>query len=116
MDEWLGLRKVNKFGGRTFAKECIQYVHCMYASIVMCVYVCVRLSTCSISMILSLVSMTRMSCFSGSVWVLTWSPLGGLMGLVGRKPPPLRTTWVISSPTPWMERITLLPGNAHRNT
>lgn len=68
-------------------------------------------STCRISMILSLVSMTNMSCFSGSVWVLTASPLGALVEDGGRKPPPLSTTWDISSPTPWIDLITLLPGS-----
>lgn len=57
--------------------------------------------TCRISIIFSLVSMTKMSCFSGSVWVLTVSLLVLLLvDVMGRKPPPLKTTWDISSPTP----------------
>lgn len=60
-------------------------------------------------MIFSFVSMTSMSCFSGSICVFTASPLEVLTEVVGRKPPPLRTTCDMSSPTPWMDLITLLP-------
>ena len=64
--------------------------------------------TWSISMIFSLVSMTMMSSFSGSACFTL--PSGAVaVGVMGRKPPPRSTTWVISSPTPWMDRITLLP-------
>ena len=64
--------------------------------------------TWSISMIFSLVSITKMSSFSGSACFTL--PSGAVaVGVMGRKPPPRSTTWVISSPTPWMDRITLLP-------
>ena len=64
--------------------------------------------TWSISMIFSLVSITMMSSFSGSACFTL--PSGAVaVGVMGRKPPPRSTTWVISSPTPWMDRITLLP-------
>lgn len=69
--------------------------------------------TWRISMILSLVSITMMSSLSGSVWVLTTPSSGWWVGVTGRKPPPLRTTWVISSPTPWIDFITLLPVDTH---
>lgn len=59
-------------------------------------------------MILSLVSMTRMSSFSGSL-CLTFPSGAAASGVMGRNPPPLSTTWVISSPTPWIDLITLLP-------
>lgn len=64
--------------------------------------------TWSISMIFSLVSMTMMSSFSGSA-CFTLPSGAAAMGVTGKKPPPRSTTCVISSPTPWMDRITLLP-------
>lgn len=74
-----------------------------------CAQQCLLMSTCRISMIFSLVSMTMMSSLSGSVWVLTTPPCGWWVGVVGSSPPPRSTTWVISSPTPWIDFITLLP-------
>lgn len=64
--------------------------------------------TWSISMIFNLVSMTMISSFSGSA-CFTFPSGAAAIGVMGKKPPPRSTTWVMSSPTPWIDLITLLP-------